>query len=38
VKLDATLKEIGFQQSAHKATVYRRGSRLTIRLVGSRLG
>jgi hypothetical protein len=33
-KLYATLKEIGFQQSAHEAAVYRRGSRCTILLVG----
>ena len=26
-KLDATLKEMGFQQSAHEAAMYRRGSR-----------
>jgi len=25
-KLDATLKKMGFQQSAHEAAMYRRGS------------
>jgi hypothetical protein len=33
-KLDATLKEMGFHQSAHEAAVYRRGSGRTVLLVG----
>ena len=33
-KLDATLKKMGFQQSAHEAAMYRRGSRRTVLLVG----
>ena len=32
-KLDATLKEMGFHQSAHEAAVYRRGSGRTVLLV-----
>jgi hypothetical protein len=34
-KLDATLKQMGFQQSAHEAAVYRRGNRRTVLLVGA---
>jgi len=33
-KLDATLKEMGFQQSAHEAAMYRRGSGRSVLLVG----
>jgi hypothetical protein len=33
-KLDATLKQMGFQQSAHEATVYRQGSGRTVLLIG----
>ena len=33
-KLDATLKVMGFQQIAHEAAVYRRGSGRTVLLVG----
>ena len=33
-KLDATLKKMGFKQSAHEAAVYRRGSGRSILLVG----
>jgi len=33
-KLDATLKEMGFQQSSHEATMYRRSSGRAILLVG----
>jgi hypothetical protein len=33
-KLDATLKKMGFKQSAHEAMVYQRGSRRNVRLVG----
>jgi hypothetical protein len=33
-KLDATLKAMGFHQSAHAAAVYRRGSGRTVLLVG----
>jgi len=33
-KLDATLKKMGFQQSAHEAAMYRRGSGRTVLLVG----
>ncbi|XP_039827156.1 uncharacterized protein LOC120688863 [Panicum virgatum] len=33
-KLDATLKEMGFQQSVHEAAMYRRGSRRSVLLVG----
>jgi hypothetical protein len=33
-KLDATLKKIGFKQSAHEAAVYRRGSGRNVLLVG----
>jgi hypothetical protein len=33
-KLDTTLKEMGFQQSAHEVTVYWRGSGRTVLLVG----
>jgi hypothetical protein len=32
--LDATLKEMGFHQSAHEAAVYRWGSGCTVLLVG----
>ena len=32
--MDATLKAMGFQQSAHEAAVYRRGSGRTVLLVG----
>ena len=32
-KLDGTLREIGFQQSAHEAAVYRRGSCCSLLLV-----
>jgi hypothetical protein len=32
-KLDATLKKMGFKQSAHEAVVYQRGSRRNVRLV-----
>ena len=34
-KLDATLKEMGFQQSSHEATMYRRSSGRAILLVGA---
>ena len=33
-KLDNTLKALGFQQSAHEAAMYRRGSGRTVLLVG----
>ena len=33
-KLDATLKEMGFQQSAHKAAMYQRGGGRSVLLVG----
>jgi hypothetical protein len=33
-KLDGTLKAMGFQQSAHEAAMYRRGSGRTVLLVG----
>lgn len=33
-KLDATLKEMGFQQSTHEAAMYRRGSARSVLLVG----
>ena len=33
MKLDATLKKMGFKQSTHEATVYRWGSRRNILLV-----
>jgi hypothetical protein len=33
-KLDATLKEMGFQQSAHEAAMYRQGSGRSILLIG----
>lgn len=33
-KLDGTLREIGFQQSAHVAAMYRRGSGCSLLLVG----
>ena len=33
MKLDATLKTIGFQQSTHKGTVYRRGKRSFAMLI-----
>ena len=33
-KLDATLKKMGFKESAHEAAVYRRGSRRNVLLVG----
>ena len=33
-KRDATLKDMGFQQSAHEATMYRRGSGRSVLLVG----
>jgi len=34
VKLDATLKDMGVQQSAHEAAMYRRGIRQAVLLVG----
>ena len=34
MKLDATLKKMGFQQSAHETVVYRRGSGHNVLLVG----
>jgi len=34
IKLDTTLKEMGFQQSAHEAAVYRRGKGGSVLLVG----
>jgi len=34
VKLDATLKKMGFKQSAHEAAVYRWGSGRNVLLVG----
>ena len=33
-KLDATLKDMGFQQSAHEAAMYRRGSGRFVLVVG----
>jgi hypothetical protein len=33
-KLDATLKKMGFKQSAHEAAVYRRGNERNVLLVG----
>jgi hypothetical protein len=33
-KLNATLKKMGFKQSAHKVAVYRRGSGRNVLLVG----
>ncbi|XP_066333886.1 uncharacterized mitochondrial protein AtMg00810-like [Miscanthus floridulus] len=33
MKLDATLKKMGFKQSAHEAAVHRRGSRRNVLLV-----
>jgi hypothetical protein len=33
-KLDATLKEMGFQQSTHVVVVYRRGNGCSVLLVG----
>ena len=33
VKLDATLKKMGFKQSAHEAAVYRRGNGRNVLLV-----
>ena len=33
-KLDATLKKMGFKQSAHEAAVYQRGNRRNVLLVG----
>jgi hypothetical protein len=33
-KVDATLKKMGFKQSAHEAAVYRQGSGRNILLVG----
>ena len=33
-KLGATLKEMGFQQSAHEAAMYRRGSGRSVLLIG----
>jgi hypothetical protein len=33
-KLDATLKEMGFQQSTHEVAMYRRGSGRSVLLVG----
>jgi hypothetical protein len=34
IKLDATLKEMGFQQSVHEAAVYRRGMGRSVLLIG----
>ena len=34
MKLDATIKKMGFKQSAHEAAAYQRGSGRNILLVG----
>jgi hypothetical protein len=34
VKLDSTLRRMGFEQSPHEATVYRRGNGGNVLLVG----